>query len=236
MRAARDYERRLWVESLMLRADWSYPEALAWIIFRDPEAVAFELDYGTSRLYKDSVSFVEGVFNLRALEVESEDLRPARALHNALLAGKVLAHGRYHGGGIWKPRARDWQYLEFFNPSLSRGSETVMDRRDYRGGLGGYATMVMLDRESMVATFKPVEAATPKGKVAARRDLVKLCRAFFDDGVGSVPIGARWKEHAVATFDISDTAAKAVWSNVAVEWTGLSSKNKPKGPKTVPKG
>ena len=236
MSAARDYERRLWVESLMLRGDWSYPEALAWIIFRDPEAVAFDLDYGTSTLYKDSVSFVEGVFNRRALEVESEDLNPAGALHNALLAGKVLAHGRYHLGGIWKPHARDWQYLQFFNPYMSRGSDNVMDRRDYRGGLGSCATMVMLDRESMVATFKPVEAATPKGKVAARRDLVKLCRAFFHDGKGSVPIGARWREHAVASFEISDTAAKAVWSSVAAEWPGLSSKKKPKGPKTVPKG
>ena len=159
-------ERELWVEQAMLRPEWHYAEALFWVVHRDAHALATELTFGTSRLYREKTSVLEAVANLRAGDPGSFEIAPCAALKTELLAGRVKSMAdtiEIIPGGVDRLiKAADWAHLKFldFRPGYM-GVTVLADMRKYvpqRDVYGdrGILANFRVDRATLIARLPPM--------------------------------------------------------------------------------
>ncbi len=161
-------EQELFAARLLAKPEWTYPEALLWVLFRDGRTVAESLHYGSSGLLFDSASTVETAVRLMAEGPEAVELAPVAALNVALITGDVGALADFpkgrNEGPPWKISANEWQYLEFRQVRGFRGSGTVVDTRRWQPGLSDHFYInVRFVRADVMRAF---EACAPAPRLA----------------------------------------------------------------------
>jgi hypothetical protein len=229
-------ERELWRDHLMRRDGWTYAEALAWLLRRDPAVVADMLESGRAPLYSSSVDVVAGALVVEAMSAPVYEARPDVALLHALQTGDVTATGFNSGDQVRTLIPREhWTDLSIVGASpadnMTLGAEPGPNA--WMAGPGGPSCWrkVMFDREAVVAKFPAPEAeAAPaplEAKQAKSADLgtrerttaYKLILGLAAKGYGYKP-SERGKRDTVVPEIVSDleTLGLAVSDETVRKW------------------
>jgi len=169
----------LWVAKLMVRQEWTLPEALHWIIYRDGEQVGRALQFGASPLVTDRASVLIAACQLLGAQVGTE-AEPFEALELEIIQGAVVAVGDVQ---MWSAgRARrvlkpgQWESLCFYRDPYSRGDAASMayrERSDTR-----YLTALRFERVGLVAAFPARSAAVSAAwNPGPQERLTEWCRS-----------------------------------------------------------
>lgn len=223
----------LWLVKWQARREWTLPEALFWVIYRDAQRAGRGMEFGSSPLLAERASVLIGACLLLGSEADSHEEEPFEALGAEVMLGNVVAVGDVSQWSAGRTRIEVrpdfWERLRFFRDRYSgREDSGLMSLRESPDRL--YLTGLRFEREGLLKAFPPIEAGGEPGpQRAARLDLEALCVAHYDQSAGPVPVGAVWREDVRERFRVGDRAARRIWAMVAVRYPRLSDKGgKPK--------